>query len=49
MNFGKRLTASFEDHNKVNFPGPGQYNDHSGTAINSYGNYVSSNLKNSGA
>jgi len=48
MAFGKRLTTTEEDHKKINFPGPGSYND-KGTAINFYGNYVSSNLRNSGA
>lgn len=34
MKFGSRLTTTGEDHHKVNFPGPGTYNDVNGTAIN---------------
>ena len=34
MKFGSRLTGNNEDHNKINFPGPGTYNDINGTAIN---------------
>lgn len=49
MKFGARLTTTDEDHNKINFPGPGSYNDINGTSINQYGNYISSNLRNSGA
>ena len=49
MKFGSKLSTTDEDHNKINFPGPGTYNDNKGLAINSYGNYVSSNMRNSGA
>jgi len=49
MKFGSKLSTTDEDHNKINFPGPGAYNDNKGLAINSYGNYVSSVHRNSGA